>query len=147
MQLHRVVIPPGLIAPARTYSLARDENGFFLIYTGRAMALNRPPAPALAGVAANALMNRIEKKYDAEITANEAKLRELGPKALEGTKHSRYIPRAALQKIDFKSGALYVRFPCVVVHADKKLKLVFPHHDRGTVQSFFSAFTPGGFAA
>ena len=136
MQLDRAVRPPGIFAPARTYSIVRAEDGLHFIYTGRAMALVRPTAGGVAGVGANAILDRVAAKRATEIDQVEAKLRADGVAAFIGAKHSLFIPAAEIKNVTVQVGAWTV----VVVHAAKKLKLHFQAHDPEAVRALFAPY-------
>jgi hypothetical protein len=130
MQLDKVVVPAGLFAPARTYSLVRDDTGLYVIYTGRAMG-NTPSGGGIAGVAAGAILDGIARKRAVEIEANEAKLRELGAAGMKDTKHSRFIPKSAITRVE-------VQHQRAIVAADKKL--TFLYYEPGELKQFFAPF-------
>ena len=130
MQLDKVVIPAGLFNPARTYSLVRDNDGVYLIYTGRAMG---NVAPSAGAAMAKPILNAIEGKRAVEIEAVEAKLRQDGARAMKDTKHSRFLPKASIKSVEIANQR-------VVVNADKKLKLHCFAHDPTTLREFFAPF-------
>lgn len=140
MQLDRVVTAPGLFAPARTFSIVRDDSGVYLIYTGRAMSLAQPAGGGIAGAAAGAILDGIAKKRATEIAAVEAKLRESGAAAMKDTKSSRFIPRDAIKQVTITDGSARGGWPVVVIEADKKHKLHFSTHDPEAVRRFFEPF-------
>ena len=123
-----------MFAPARTFSVVRDPAGLYLIYTGRAMSLARPEAAGVAGMLAAKPLDRIAAKRLAEIDAVEARLRHDGAPALKDSPYSRFIPNDQLQRIEIIEGA----WPIVVIHAGKKVKLHFQHHDLATVRAMFA---------
>ena len=138
MQLDRAVTAPGIFAPARTWSLVRDDAGVYLIYTGRAMSLAQPVAGGVAGAVAGAILDGIAKKRAVEIEAAEAKLKASGPAAMKDTKASRFIPREAIKQVTITDGSARGGWPVVVIQADKKHKLHFPTHDPAEVRAFFT---------
>jgi hypothetical protein len=141
MQLDRVVAPAGLISSAKTYSLVRDAGGFYMIFTGPAMG-NAPAKAGVAGAIGGAILDRMADKRATQIAENEAKIRQSSAAALKDTKHSRYVAKASIKEVVFKSGALYGAFPVVVVKADKKVKLHFREQDEATVRQFFAGLSP-----
>ena len=138
MQLDRVVVPAGVFNPARMFSLVRDDDGLYLIYTGKAMG-NAPATGGIAGVAAGKLLDKMEDKRLAEVVKVEETLRQSSAAAMKDTKYSRFIPRAAIKAVTIKDRGT---FPVVVVEADKKVKLHFRGHDPATVRELFAPLTP-----
>jgi hypothetical protein len=132
-QLHRLVVPAGIFNPARTYSLVCDDDGLYVLFTGRAMG-NRPmgitPAHAIAG----AILDKIADKREKEIAGVEEHIRSAPAKAVVSeSKHSRYLARASIKSIEIKTGA-WVR---VVVEAEKKMSF-HCWQDEQAVRAFFA---------
>jgi hypothetical protein len=140
MQLDKVITPAGFFAPVRAYSLVRDDAGFYLIYTGRAMrdVRNR----GVGGAIATAMLDKVAKRRLAQINAVEEQIRQSSAEALRSTKHSGYVAREAIREVVFKRGIMHGRCPVVVVKADRKWTLCFPHHDEALVREFFAPFVP-----
>jgi hypothetical protein len=136
MQLDRVVMPPGFFAPARTYSLVRDDSGLYLIYTGRAMGSVRGGV-GVAGAIADNLLDSTAGKREVAIAAAEQALRRSSAAAMKDTEHSMFVPRAAIKAVVIKDRGV---FPGAVVRADKKLTLHFRAHDAVTVRRFFEPY-------
>src|SRR5262249_55673432 len=137
MQLDKVVAPPGLIVPARTFSLVREDGGFYMIFTGRAMMdVSGSAAAALAAP----LLRRKATKYAVRVAEGEAKLQEQGAAALANTKYSQYVPADSIRSIEVFSSHRWGHFPTVVVKAAKKTTLIFCHQDEQTVHVFFAPF-------
>ncbi len=138
MQIDKVVCPPGVFAPARTFSLVRDGDGVYLIYTGPAMGA--ASGGGVAGVAAGAILDKVAQRRAVEIEATEQRLRQSGPAAMAQTKHSRFIPNGAIRGVTIKGGAQPNGWPVAVVQADKKITLHFHVQDPATVRAFFEPF-------
>jgi hypothetical protein len=134
MQLDRVVVPAGLFNPARTFSLVRDDGGFYMIFTGPAMG-NVPQTAGVAGVIAGGILDKMADKRAIQIAENEDKLRQSSAAAMKDTKYSLYFPKDSIQEITIKSGT----FPIVVVKAAKKHTMHFGQDD-ATVRQFFAPF-------
>jgi hypothetical protein len=132
VQLDKAVTAPGVFAPARTYSVVRDDAGLYLIYTGRAMSLVPPRAGGIAGM----VLDRVASKRLAEIELVEAELRRDGVQALKDRKHCRFFPRDQIQRVEVRAGG----WPVAVIHADKKIKLHFQGHDVAVVHTLFAPF-------
>jgi hypothetical protein len=137
MQLDRVVVPAGLFNPARVFSVVRETEGLYLIYTGRAMG-NVQPRGGVAGAVAGTILDRMADKRSVEIAATEDRLRQSGAAAMKDSPHSHFFPRATIKRVTVKDGA----FPVVIVEADKKLKLHFQGHDPATVRELFAPLLP-----
>jgi hypothetical protein len=136
MQLDKAVRPPGIFAPARTYSIVRSDAGLHLIYTGRAMSLVRPTAPGVAGAAGNVILDRMATKRAAEIEKVEAVLRTEGVGAFKDSKQSMFVPAEQIRQVEIQEGAWTV----AVVHAAKKIKLHFQGHDPQQVRALFAPY-------
>lgn len=141
MQLDRVVIPAGLFNPARTFSLVRDDEGLYLIYTGKAMGYVDEGGGA-AGALAGRLLDKMADKRAVEIEENERKLRASSAKVMATTKHSVFVPKSAIESIEVK-GVTPDGSPVVVVKGPKKLKLHFQRQDEPTVRQFFAPLAKG----
>ena len=139
MQLDRVVVPAGVFNPARTFSVVRDDDGLYLIYTGKAMGPRR--GGGVAGVAAGAILDKMADKRSVEIAKVEDQLRQSSAAAMKETRNSRFIPRAAIKAVTIKDQGT---FPVVVVEADKKVKLHFEGHDPAAVRELFAPLQPAG---
>ena len=142
MQLDKVVSPPGVFASARTYSVVRDDAGLYLIFTGKAMGART--GSGVAGAIADGILDKMADKRAVAINQVEAKLREVGPVAMQGTKHSCFIPKAAIKKLTFKGGDPPSGWPVVAIQADKKFKLHFYEYDAAAVRELFEPFIPAG---
>ncbi|MFZ5787222.1 MAG: hypothetical protein ACOY3Y_12335 [Acidobacteriota bacterium] len=142
MQLDKVVCPPGVFAPARTFSLVRDGGGIYLIYTGPAMGA--ASGGGVAGVAAGAILDKVAQKRAAAIEETETRLRQSGPGAMARTKHSRFLPNGTIRSVTLKGGAQPNGWPVAVVQADKRITLHFHTHDPASVRAFFEPFLSVG---
>jgi hypothetical protein len=135
MQLDKVTTRPGFFTPALVYSIVRADDGLYLICTGKGMG-HRRQGGGVAGVAAGAILDRIEDRRAVAIDAAEAKLREIGPAAMVDTRYSRFVPRASIQQV-------LVEGSRVVIRAEKKHALHFDDHDPAQVRELFAPFIGG----
>jgi hypothetical protein len=134
MQLDRVVVPAGLFNPARTFSAVRADDGFYFIYTGKAMG-NVPAAGGVSGAIAGTILDKMADKRLVEIAENERRLRESTPAEMAKTKHSVFVPKDGVE-VDVRGGY----FPIVKLKGGgKKLTLHFQHQDEATVRRFFAS--------
>ena len=91
------IIPSGLIASAKTYSLILDGGELFLIHVGPA-----GNAVAARGIVAAMAVNAVYKRIAGKVAAGEARLDEAGHVALSSEKHSRRLTPADISSIDLK---------------------------------------------
>ena len=140
MQIDRVVTAPGIFAPARTFSVVRDERGIYLIYTARAMSLTQPAGGGVAGAIAGAVLDGIAKKRAAEAQAVEAKLREAGAEAMKDTKNSAFLAHDSIKQVTITDGSARGGWPVVVIQAAKKHKLHFSSHSPEDVRKLFEPY-------
>lgn len=109
------MIPAGLFSPARTYSLVRDDAGLYVIYTGRAMG------PRTGSGVAGAVGRQTRPPNSG------AKLRESGASAMKATKHSHFISKTSIKRVE----------------ADKKLKFHCSGHEPSQLAEFFAPLAKG----
>ena len=106
---HRIdgaVIPPGLLASAKTFSLILREEGLYVIHTGPAGA-NPPGSQVRAtgliqAAAANATANAVNKRVARKVAEGEARLNEVGPETLVQQKHSKLLTAKQISEINIK---------------------------------------------
>ncbi len=102
LTVHRCLKKPGLIIRAKTYFLELNTKGLYIVALGNA-AMMPPPRSVVHEVVGKAAFNHFDKKYEAEILANEQKI-ELGQlDELAATKYSYFLRKEDVQQFKVSS--------------------------------------------
>lgn len=100
------VIPPGLFASAKTFSLILGNEGLYVIHTGPASGQPAGDPVRVNGViqaaAANATTHVMQKRVAQIVAAGEARLNDKGPKACLQQKHSKLLTADQISGFNIK---------------------------------------------
>ena len=100
------VIPPGLLASAKTFSLILRDEGLYVIHTGPASGQPAGTPFRTTGViqaaAANATAKTVNKRVAHKVAKGEEQLNAMGPEALVQQKHSKLLTPDQISEINIK---------------------------------------------
>jgi hypothetical protein len=121
-QIHRLVRPAGLIRSALTYSLLRDEEGLYVICTGR----SAHPTPLFAEYTRDHhLASAIQSIFLPAIEATEADIQKGKQRELASTKGSFFFKLSEIEEIKISQSLLKGEYLSLKARGEK---LVFVFH-------------------
>lgn len=138
------VIPPGLLASAKTFSLILRDKGLYVIHTGPAGA--NPPGSQIRAngliqaAAANATANAVNKRVARKVAEGEARLDEVGPETLVQQKHSKLLTPEQISEINIKENRREI---VLEIRSNQgKYKFRLPAEDKTTAETIKQALRP-----
>ncbi len=129
LTVHRCLKKPGLIIRAKTYFLELNSRGLYIIALGNA-AMMPPPRSVVHEVVGKAAYNHFDKKYEAEILANEQKIQLGQLDDLASAKYSYFLRKEEVQEFKVSSFHDAVRMD---IKGGKVKITLFAHPEYGNV--------------